>query len=73
MAKQLKVEFPRNRSEWGKALIVGTVILVIGATPTLFDAYDAWVNHPHIHPYIMVWYVFVILVALTAWRVLYND
>jgi hypothetical protein len=73
MPKDLKVEIPRNKGQWTKALIVGSVVVVIAVTPTLFDAYDAWEKHPEVHYYLMAWYLLVILVALTAWRVLYNE
>ena len=73
MARELKIELPRNQEQWGKALIVGAVVVVISVTPTLFDAYDAWVKHPNVHLYLVAWYIFVVLVAITAWRVLYNG
>jgi hypothetical protein len=67
--RKVVVKVPEDEKEWNNALIVAAVVVVIAATPTLFDAYDAWVKHPRVRLWLGVWYIFAAFVALFAWRV----
>jgi len=62
------VGFPEGK-EWTEALLVAAVILIIGVTPTLFDAYDAWQKHPPVRPWLIGWYIFGAAVALYSWEI----
>ena len=60
---------PQGKDETEKAFLVAAVVLVVAVTPTVFDAYDAWEKHPNVRVALVLWYLFVAGVSLSAWRV----
>lgn len=66
----MKTGLPNSPEQMHKAAVVAGVVLIIAVTPTAFDAYDAWENHPNVRPLLVGWYLFAAFVAFSAWRVL---
>jgi len=69
MASDLSLGFPTGTADQEKAILVAGVVLVVAVTPTLFDAYDAWQKHPNVRVALVLWYLFVAGVSLSAWQV----
>lgn len=70
MSDKIELGFPNDAERQKKALIIAGVVLIIAVTPTLFDAYDAWMDHPTTRPVLIGWYLFAAFVALSTWQVL---
>lgn len=48
---------------------VASVVVVLAVTPTLWDGQQWWESKPEQRWVIGLWYLFVVYVALAAWRI----
>lgn len=59
-----------------RQIAVASVVILLAVTPTWFDATEYWNKEGtdeevrHRRTVILLWYLVVVLVALSAWRVL---
>jgi hypothetical protein len=53
-----------------QAFLIAGSVLVLAVTPSTVDAINAWESKPHTRPFLVGWYVFAVIVAMSAWRYL---
>jgi hypothetical protein len=49
-----------------RVLLTAVAIIVIAATPGAMESYLAWEQYPETRPYIVGWYVALVLMTLAA-------